>query len=199
MTRTTVLLLGVTVAVLAGCGETGRAADELAAVTDRIPSTVIGPEGGEVRWYLPESANELGDGAEVRILVDSESVPHARLGAFVQTTGASGIPVHAHTWQAEILYVISGRGVALVGDGTEEVPLEPGSLVYVPDRSWHGVRNTDSDDRLKILLITNPPDGDALAGFFRNATTRPGEPPLDLSMEDVVALIETYGMELPPE
>lgn len=166
---------------------------------DRIPATVVGPEGTEIRWLLPESAQELGTGAEVRMMVDHVTVPHASLGAFVITTTATGILVHAHVWQAEMIYVISGEGVALVGDnGQDEVALESGSALYVPERAWHGFRNTDPDNRLKLLIITRPTAEGGLADFFRAAARPPGEDPLDLSPEEFVRLLETHGMEVPP-
>lgn len=81
--------------------------------------------------------------------------------------------------------------------GKEEVALEPGSVLYVPERAWHGFRNADPEDRLKLLIITRPTDEGGLADFFRAAATPPGEVPLDLSPEEFVRLLEALGMEVP--
>jgi hypothetical protein len=72
-------------------------------------------------------------------------------------------------------------------------------VLYLPERAWHGFRNADPDDRLKLLIITRPTHAGGLAEFFRAAATRPGEASLDLAPEDLVALLEEHGMEVPPQ
>jgi quercetin dioxygenase-like cupin family protein len=203
MKTTLALSLGaITVLALLGyvaAGGMHDGADQtFAPGEDRLRATVVGPEGTEVRWLMPASEDDLGNGIQARLMVDYTTVPHASLGAFVITSGATGILVHAHVMQAEVIYVISGHGVALVGeDGQEEVRVEPGSVLYVPEGAWHGFRNDDPEDRLKILIITRPTHEGGLADFFRNAGTPPGEATLGLSYGEFIARLTQYGMEVP--
>jgi mannose-6-phosphate isomerase-like protein (cupin superfamily) len=166
--------------------------------SDRTPATVVDPDDAEVRWLMPAGADDLGTGIEVRMLVEYERLPHATLGAFVLSV-ASGILVHAHHWQSEIIYVVAGSGVALVGDGDEEVPIRAGSTLYVPERAWHGFRNTDGENRLELLIITRPAEAGGLADFFRAAGSAPGEEPRVRSREEFVAALEQHGMEVLPQ
>jgi quercetin dioxygenase-like cupin family protein len=203
MKTTLALGLGaVTVLALLGFVAAGAMHDganhTLAPAEERLPATVVGPEGTEVRWLMPASEDDLGGGIQARLMVDYTTVPHASMGAFVITSGATGILVHAHVMQAEVIYVISGHGVALTGeDGQDEVRVEPGSVLYVPEGAWHGFRNDDPDDRLEVLIITRPTHEGGLADFFRNAGTRPGEATLGLSYEEFIARLTQYGMEVP--
>lgn len=163
------------------------------------PAVAVGPSEGTELWFRPSSRQHVGDGAVLTLKIDHISVPHARLMATTQRLGAGGIPVHAHTFEDELLYVVSGRGFAVVGERRKEIPLEPGSLLYVPPDEWHGVRNADPEARMEILLITTPSQPNGLAGFFRNASSRPGHPPLNLPEERLLELFREYGMRVPTQ
>lgn len=185
---------------LLGCGGTvahhaaGSGGD--APNPDRTPATVVDPADAEVRWLMPAGADDLGTGIEVRMMVDYEQLPHASLGAFVLSV-ASGILVHAHHWQSEIIFVVRGAGVALVSEDDEEVQIRAGSTLYVPEGAWHGFRNTDPETRLELLIITRPTSAGGLADFFREAGNVPGELPRVDSYEEFVAVLERFGMEVP--
>ena len=161
------------------------------------PIVVKGPNEGDLRWFEPESSHELGEGGSFTFKVDRHSVPYADMMAVVQTLAASGIPVHLHTSEDEVLYIVSGRGFAIGGEGQDETPIETGSVIYIPKGEWHGVRNADPDERMDILVVTTPVDSKGLGEFFRRATTKPGHPPLNLPEEEFLALFKEYGMELP--
>ena len=119
------------------------------------PAAVIPPGEGDKFWHEPSSQADLGEGAFINIKVDRVSVPYTNMVALTQTLAASGIPVHLHTFEDELIYVISGQGAAIVGDDREEVALEAGSVVYIPIGEWHGVRNANPEQRMEILLVTN--------------------------------------------
>jgi len=161
------------------------------------PAVAVSPSEGTELWFQPSHRDDVGLGAVVTLKIDRVSVPHAHLMAATQRLSADGIPVHAHTFEDELLYVVSGSGVAVVGDEHREIPLEPGSLLYVPPEEWHGVRNVDPESRMEVLLVTTPSQAGGLADFFRRASSRPGHPPLDLPDETLLGLFREYGMRIP--
>ncbi len=161
------------------------------------PAVVLGREDGEVRWMGAESADDVGSGGTFTFKLDRQTVPYTELMAVVQETGPHGIPVHRHLFESEILYVVRGTGFAVVGENRDEVPLSDGSLVYIPTHEWHGVKNTDPDGSMEILVVTTPVEENGLAEFFRRVTTKPGHPPLHLPEDEFLALFEEYGMETP--
>jgi len=162
-------------------------------------AVAVGPSEGTELWFLPSSQDAVGAGSVITLKIDHVTVPDAKIMAATQTLAASGIPVHAHTFEDEILYVVKGRGSAIVGENRDEIPLEPGSVVYVPPKEWHGVRNADPNERMEILIVTTPSTAGGLADFFRNASVRPGHPPLNLPEEKLLALFSEYGMLVPDE
>ena len=46
-------------------------------------------------------------------------------------------------------------------------------------------------------IAGSPVKEGGLGDFFRNATVKPGHPPMDLPLEEFVKLLEQYGMILP--
>jgi len=60
---------------------------------------------------------------------------------------------HAHEDQEEVFYCVSGRGRIKVDD--EEMPLEPGVVVFVPPKSVHQLIN-DGDKILKMVSAVAP-------------------------------------------
>ncbi|MGQ9600815.1 MAG: cupin domain-containing protein [Anaerolineae bacterium] len=61
---------------------------------------------------------------------------------------------HAHEDQEEVFYCVSGQGRIRVDD--EELPLEPGVVVYVPPKSVHQLIN-DGPEILKVASAVSPP------------------------------------------
>lgn len=64
------------------------------------------------------------------------------------------IRVHLHRFEDEIILIRTGTGVATLGD--REVPVAPGSTVYVPRGVWHGLRN-NGDETLGMTAVYSPP------------------------------------------
>lgn len=180
-----------------GCTESGKTTPAQAADReDTRPAIVNAPRDGLDLWWMPTNQNDVGDGAEIKIKIDAVSAPGTSMMVATQTLAADGIPLHLHTFEEEVLYVVKGRGTVIVGDG-EEVPVEPGSLLYVPQGNWHGVRNSDPNDRLEVLMVTTPAGPRGLAEFFRETGVPPGHPPINLSDEEILARFKEYGMEIP--
>ena len=158
----------------------------------------VGPDAGVERWLGPDSADDLGAGARIVIKVDRISVPATSMMVAEQRLAASGIPVHAHVWEDEVIYILSGQGAAIVGPDQQNVPVEKGTTLYIPMGSWHGLLNGSETERLEALFVTTPVREGGLGDFFRNATVKPGHPPMNLPPEEFVRLLEQYGMILPP-
>lgn len=77
-----------------------------------------------------------------------------RLGLGTQRLrGGRGIPLHIHDGEDEVLYVVSGRGVGVVGAAEREVVA--GSLLYVPQGAWHGIRAAED---MEIMWVVSPPN-----------------------------------------
>jgi quercetin dioxygenase-like cupin family protein len=166
--------------------------------TGRTPIVAVGPEEGTLRWAQPDSAKELGQGALLNVKIDRLSVPYTTMMVATQKLAASGIPVHSHTWEDEVIYVIKGRGFAVIDEEQKAVPIETGSVLYIPLGTWHGLRNADPKEPMQALLITTPVKENGLGDFFRFATVEPGHPPLNLPEEEFLKLVRKYGMEVPP-
>jgi quercetin dioxygenase-like cupin family protein len=165
----------------------------------QTPIVAIGRQEGTVRWADPVSDKDLGSGALLNIKIDRFSVPYTNVMVMTQKLAASGIPVHSHRWEVEVIYVIAGRGFAVVNEEQNAVPIETGSVLYIPIGTWHGLRNADPKDPMEALLITTPVKPDGLGDYFRFASVEPGHPPLNLPEEEFLKLVRKYGMEVPAQ
>ena len=99
--------------------------------------------------------------------VESETIPVARLRA---ATGvlSKGEERGVHRDADEVLYVVGGRGRALIGDQT--TALQAGSVMFVPQDTPHGLINTD-DEPLEYFVVHSP---QASAAGFRRRAAVPG-------------------------
>ena len=77
-------------------------------------------------------------------------VPALSAGLYVLPAGDTD-PQRPHR-EDEIYYVTSGRGMIRVG--TEDHPVEPGSVVYVPPRVAHRFHSITED--LRVLVVFAP-------------------------------------------
>ena len=79
-------------------------------------------------------------GMDVRWLITRETV-----GASKSVFGVTFFPpgakhdIHRHPNAEEVEYVVSGSGIAYVGD--EAIELGPGEAVFVPENEYHGFEN----------------------------------------------------------
>lgn len=64
-----------------------------------------------------------------------------------------GPPLHVHDTEEEAFYVLSGRGIFLVGDERRE--LGPGDFVLVPRGTPHALARV-GDEELRMLVIVSP-------------------------------------------
>ena len=114
------------------------------------------------------------DGRTVTIKVDSETMPAVRMSAIEEEipVGAQ-IAVHRHEREDEIIFIRKGSGVATLGE--REVTVAGGAMIYVPQNTWHGLRNNGTEV-LGMTAIYSPP------GFeqaFKDRLKRPNRTPAE--------------------
>ena len=54
----------------------------------------------------------------------------------------------------EVIYILSGRGAALVGPDQQQVSVEKGSTLYIPMGGWRGLVNDSETARMEALFVT---------------------------------------------
>ena len=64
----------------------------------------------------------------------------------------TGILIHRHEHDEEILSVHRGNGIAVI-DG-DNIPISERSTLFIPPVTWHGVNNPT--DSMNILFIVTP-------------------------------------------
>ena len=104
---------------------------------------------------------------DVRWLVTSETVG-AKDSVFGLTVFPPGAKhdIHRHPHAEEIEYIVSGSGVAQVGD--DDVEISAGELVFVPANEYHGFHNT-SDGETVMVWTYAPAASLEEAGYIRKA------------------------------
>ena len=125
----------------------------------------------------------------VRIKIGLEG-SQGRFGMITQEVSpGTSIPVHLHEKEDEIIFIQSGRGTATLGDN--QVPLAPGSTLFVPQGTWHGGRNIGTETLMWIAIYS--PSG--FEGYFREIGRKsPSDPPRSLSSEQRAELDSRFGI-----
>jgi quercetin dioxygenase-like cupin family protein len=81
-----------------------------------------------------------------------------------QVSRGIGIAVRQHQEADEMLFVLEDTGFGVLDD--TRIPIEKGSVIYIPKGVWHGVENPDSE--LLLLWVVAPP---GLEAFFREVNS----------------------------
>ena len=63
---------------------------------------------------------------------------------------------HTHSGQEEVVYVLSGQGMARTTE--EEKEIGPGTVIYIPAAEPHTIWNDSRTESLKILIVKSPPN-----------------------------------------
>jgi quercetin dioxygenase-like cupin family protein len=100
---------------------------------------------------------------DVRWLVTDETVG-ARQTVFGVTIFPPGSKheIHRHPNAEEVEYMVSGSGIAWVGE--DAVELGPGEAVFVPQNAYHGFENTSGEEAVMAWLYAGAASL-AAAGF----------------------------------
>jgi quercetin dioxygenase-like cupin family protein len=129
---------------------------------------IVEPKAAESYWQ-PVPANGY-----VTVLVAPHLVAMANPFAMGTQTVApnSFVREHGHGENEETIYVLSGRGIAVL-DGEEHV-MEPGKLFFLGSNRTHKFINTGSED-MTFLWVMLPP---GLEQFFAaiGKPRKPGDP-----------------------
>ena len=59
--------------------------------------------------------------------------------------------LHIHEQGDELFYVVSGKGMATLGDNTEEIG--HGDVIFVPKGAVHVIQNLNYDEPLKVVFL----------------------------------------------
>ena len=87
----------------------------------------------------------------------------------------SSTGLHVHLRADEFFYVLSGRGIAVLGG--KEVSIEVGDVIFVPKDHDHKLANTESDHPLELLFFLDKPGGNDKVKVTRHdhaKVTHPG-------------------------
>lgn len=133
---------------------------------------VLGPKDGEKlvrRWGHPFliKIDPLNGGAK-DFAVGTEKLSPGKL-----------IHVHRHNHFEELLIIIAGKGMGLLED--KYIPVESGSLIFIPQGAWHGLENTGTED-IDLMWIF-PRLG--MEEYFRATSVGEGQSPTPLSVDEM--------------
>ena len=136
---------------------------------------VLRPEEGDARWFMGS-------------LFDWKAVGTQTNGALaaVETTIQKGAdpPVHVHTREDEVFYVLEGEMVFKVGDQVKEAP--PGSFVFAPRGVPHGF--AIRTDRARMLILIAPAGQEDVFYEFSEPAAARELPPSSMAMPDLEAV-----------
>lgn len=156
------------------------AADPPAEATVPTPTILDADEGEKLLMfggrYVILKATAEGTGAK-ELLLGSEALPPG-----------SAIPVHSHDGYEEIIFIHEGNVRLTLGD--QVVEAEPGTTMFVPPGTWHGVE-AHGDTQATMLFIFPETD---IAEFFRAVGYEEGGTPSELTPEDWGRIMEQHQM-----
>lgn len=110
------------------------------------------PPAGETRGFI--LGPEDGDRVMSHLIKVDPAHGSERLGMGRQHIDAArSIALHIHDGEDEVLYVVSGRSIGVVGSVEREVTA--GSVIYVPQGAWHGLKAIEPTE---ILWVVSPPN-----------------------------------------
>ena len=128
----------------------------------------VGPQHGA----QPEDGRPGWVDMDVRWLLTRDTVgaEHSVFGITVFPPGSKH-DIHRHPNAEEFEYLVSGRGIARVGDA--DVELGPGEVVFVPKNDYHGFENTGDEPVFMIWGYAGAASLDE-AGYIRYVDDHPG-------------------------
>jgi quercetin dioxygenase-like cupin family protein len=95
-----------------------------------------------------------GDKTTIQVLISSQEGPNFAMRRFVMEPGG-GMPNHTNTVEHE-QYVL--RGHARIGIGGEEIEVQAGDVVFIPEGVPHWYQNIGEDNFEFLCMIPNKED-----------------------------------------
>lgn len=153
---------------------------EPAGTSAPTPTILHADEGEKLRMsggrHVILKATAEGTGAR-ELFLGSEAIPPG-----------GAIPVHSHDGYEEIIFIHEGDVRLTLGDRVVEA--EPGTTMFVPPGTWHGVE-AQGDAEATMLFIFPETD---MAEFFRAVGYEEGGTPPELTAEDWGRIMEQHRM-----
>lgn len=149
----------------------------------RIEELIVAPEEGEAVWLKGIGARYLITGQQTggRLAVVEHPIKPRALAA----------PMHTHSREDEISFVIAGRVGVQIGDHV--LVAEPGTVVFKPRGIPHAFWNA-SQEQARVLEMITPAGFENyfrdLAALYADSTTGMPDP------QRAAALYARYGLEL---
>ena len=108
-----------------------------------------------VRRLEESPQNERGHGQISRLLLAEKQFGSQNLAVtWVEGAPGSQQELHSHADSEQVYVIVEGVGRMLVGD--EEQAVEAGTLVFIPPRTPHAIRNI-GDETLVYVSASSPP------------------------------------------
>ena len=144
--------------------------------------------GNVLRPSEGEHLVHFRDGGAIVIMLGAATGSQALAMGTQQVVVGTGIPLHRHFTMDEAFFVLDGSGTVVLDEVRH--PIEPGSTVVIPKRTWHKFENPHHE---LLLLWTVTPAG--LDGFFRATCSPRGAQPKPLSRENILSIARAYDTE----
>lgn len=154
---------------------------------DLVLAQASAPQGYVLGAGEGEHLIHFRDHGQIVIKAGSATGFDLALGTQQVTVGA-GIPIHRHLKMNEAFYVLEGSGVFILNDVRHS--FEKGGAIFIPKNSWHGFENPDQE--MLLLWIMSPA---GLDDFFRETCSSPGQPPKQLTREQIKEIALHYATE----
>ena len=132
-----------------------------------------------------EKLNVLG--TEMVIKADGESTGGAMAVVEATVPENHGPPLHIHSREDEMVYVIDGQ--FRIWHWDDQMEVSSGDVAFLPRNMRHSYQNIGSEAGRLLVAIT--PSG--FEGFFLKGSERNLSAPKD--MEELQALAKEYGLE----
>lgn len=176
------LIVGISCFLLACSGN--NAVNSNSANTSNKSSfeaKIIAPEEGEKLLYNDGRSVLLkaspGYTGSQKLLVGTEKLPNG-----------TAIPVHSHDEYEEVIFVHEGNAFLTLGD--QRLKVQPGTTMYIPPGTWHGVESADPKQTTMLFIFPEV----KIADFFRFAGHHEGEEPKNLTAEDWEHIMKKHKM-----
>ena len=119
----------------------------------KIPLSAVVKNVQDTEWTYIEGQEGREDRLRWKILIgDEDSNTEALTYGTFEIPEGRFLDAHFHA-DHEVYHILQGKGVVLINDDVKEI--EPGSIVYIPGNTTHGIRNTGNEKLVLIWVFPN--------------------------------------------